>query len=79
MAVTTEQIETAINAAGFTPATLTAFLVSGKLALELASIQAQIRNARAGSAAVIQDVETVIQQLQAAEAKKQAEIDALGT
>ncbi len=76
--ITNDELLTALNAAGFTPATLTAFLVSGKLALELATIDAQIRNAQTARTAASQETEAAIQMLQAAKVAKQAEIDSLG-
>jgi len=76
--ITNDELLTALNAAGFTPATLTAFLVSGKLALELNMIDAKIRNAEVARTQASQETETAIQALQAMKQAKQAEIDSLG-
>ncbi len=76
--MTSDELLTSVNAAGFTPATLTAFLVAGKLAIDVAGIEAAIRNEQAARTATDQESEARLQALQAAIAAKQAEIVALG-
>ncbi len=73
-----DELLQAVNAAGFTPATLTAFLVLGNLTLQVGVIDAQIRNAEAARTTANQLTEAEIQDLNRAKKAKQDEIDALG-
>ncbi len=76
--MTIDELLQAVNAAGFTPETLTVFLVLGNLTLQVGVIDAQIRNVEAARTAASQETEAAIQILQAAKVAKQAEIDSLG-